>query len=112
MKICQLKVQEAATKLRPETIAQTLADLSVAQFWFQKVNAVAVISTKIKDAEIAGFYTILLYHFANYETAVDNLLMGHPPPVYSTYVEGAMVHLGPNSKPRQDYPAFEAQAVA
>ena len=95
------EIDAALTNLETPTIAQTLGDLSLAQFWLQKVETVARLPQLSVDARTLQIYEIVLEDFFNYENRVDAALGAHNKPRYSTHIQDGSVILDPNTDSRE-----------
>ena len=88
---------------------QIHADLSVAQFWMQKVAVLAAMAqagTRTQGATISNLYSLIVQYFANYENEVAKKLMNHAKPAFLTLVRGNLVSLGRNTEPRDGNYSF------
>ena len=111
MNQCWREVDEALNNLRTPTIAQTLGDLSLAQFWLQKVGTLATLAHASSDVFVQDFYATLLEKFFNYENAVHIALGTHRKPRYSTSFNGAVMLLE-NINRRDVNRVFRISAIA
>ena len=100
VKICWKKIEEAFENMVPPSTIQTLADLSIAQFWMQKVGVLSSIARSRTNEPISNAYSTIVEYFANYESAVEKMLGDQPKPTYLTLVQGPIVYLERNTNPR------------